>query len=131
MLHLTPPHLQGVIITLAPPATLRLTGTLATKDPSICLGRFLAEVHQTAIRNGESQVCVDVSGLTFVNSSAIRLFVDWVTWVRQEQPANRYRLQFLTDNHITWQKTSFRALKSLATDVVSVESASDALCPWQ
>ncbi len=67
-----------------------------------------------------SEVRADVSGLTFVNSSAIRLFVDWATWVKNER-GQRYTLRFVTSRNVTWQKTSFMALMSLAKEVLAIE----------
>ena len=61
-----------------------------------------------------------MSGLTFVNSSAIRLFVDWATWVRNER-GQRYTLRFITSRSVTWQKTSFAALMSLMKEVLAIE----------
>jgi hypothetical protein len=64
--------------------------------------------------------CVDVTGLTFVNSSSIRLFIDWAVWVKAET-GHRYQLTFRTNRQITWQTTAFAALTSLMKEVVSVE----------
>ena len=55
-----------------------------------------------------------------MNSSAIRLFVDWASWVRNET-GHHYTLRFRTSNKITWQKTSFTALTALMKDVLKVE----------
>jgi hypothetical protein len=102
--------------------TLCMAGTLAMRDPSVDLGGFLRAVHSAATEHRLSSVRVDVSKLTFVNSSSIRLFIDWATWVREADEQRRYKLVFVTDRHITWQRTAFAAIRSLASPVVDVET---------
>ena len=58
---------------------------------------------------------------SFVNSSAIRLFIDWAMWLNQLPVDQRYKLTFVTSRHITWQVTNFSALRSLVGNVVFVE----------
>ena len=53
-------------------------------------------------------------------SSAIRLFVDWATWVKNER-GQRYTLRFITSRNVTWQKTAFMALMSLTKEVLAIE----------
>jgi hypothetical protein len=120
---LTPPTLADVRIAIEPPGTIKFAGTITSRDPALDLAPFLKNVHSAIVADGLKEVSIDVSALTFVNSSAIRLFVDWATWAKKEPEPNRYLLKFLTDHLITWQKTSFMALKSLAPSVVSVEHA--------
>ena len=113
------PKLETVSVALTPPATVRLAGTITSKDPSQDLAAFMRSVHQAAIADSLPQLTVDVSALTFVNSSAIRLFVDWATWVKDS--TQRYKLRFVTSRKITRQKTSFMALTSLAKDVLIID----------
>ncbi len=51
---------------------------------------------------------VDVVDLKFVNSSAIRLFVDWATAVKNA--GTPYRLKFKGKRAVAWQRTAFMAL---------------------
>jgi hypothetical protein len=114
------PKLDTVTIEMVDPDTVRLKGTITKKEPAADLDSFFKTIHRTAISERTTQVNVDVSELTFVNSSAIRLFVDWATWVKNES-THRYKLRFLTSRHITWQKTSFTALKSLMDGILTFE----------
>lgn len=114
------PHVESLEIELSRPAKLTLTGTITAKDPTQVLGGFFKSLHEAARADALSEFHVDVRRLTFVNSSAIRLFVDWATWIQQSK-RDAYRLRFLTDRSITWQRTSFAALTSIARDVMIVE----------
>ena len=100
---------------------LNLSGTITALDPSNELSPFLRKLHDKVVEASAPELCVDVSKLTFVNSSAIRLFIDWAMWVKAEETTRRYRLRFVTSRGVTWQRTSFAALKSLAGDVIEIE----------
>ena len=107
---------------------IRVTGPIRSscRAPShrrirpISSAGFFKAVYTAAVADKLSEVRADVSGLTFVNSSAIRLFVDWATWVKNER-SQRYTLRFITSRNVTWQKTSFTALMSLMKEVLAIE----------
>jgi hypothetical protein len=113
------PPIEGMTITFAGPAELRLSGVIAMKDPREALGGFFRKVHELTVARGEKEFVVDVVDLKFVNSSAIRLFVDWAMWLKSEKAA--YRLRFKSNRSVAWQRTAFSALKSLAQDALTVE----------
>ena len=113
-----PPRLDTLRVQVKAPATLVFSGTITSKDPSADVGPFLRAVHEAVLSDKLAELRVDVSALSFVNSSAIRLFVDWTSWIKTD---GGYKLKVATNRHVTWQKTSFMALKSLADDVLSIE----------
>ena len=117
------PKADTVSIQLTAPNQVKLSGTITQKDPSNDLAGFFKALHTAALADKLAEVRADVSGLTFVNSSAIRLFVDWATWVKNER-GQRYTLRFVTSRNVTWQKTSFMALMSLAKEVLAIEQVS-------
>jgi len=117
------PSLKDVAVALHPPDGVRLAGTLTLADEIGALSDFLGAVHTAAIEDKLSYVSVDVAGLTFVNSLAVRLFVDWAMWIIHEPSERRYALRFIISPDVTWQKTSVMALMELAQGVVHVEHA--------
>ena len=114
------PRLETLRVQISSPPSLVFSGTITSKDPAGDVGPFLRAVHEAVLADKLTELRVDVSGLSFVNSSAIRLFVDWAGWIKSSTDG-KYKLRFATNRHITWQKTSFMALKSLAEDVLSIE----------
>src|SRR5262249_3843784 len=97
-------------------AELRLSGTLVGPEAQEYLSGRLTELHQRLAKAAVTTFTVDVRNLAFVNSSAIRAFVDWTS--RAETAG--YKLVFLTEPSITWHRLSFSVLKSLAPDTVEV-----------
>jgi len=114
------PEISGVALSIGPENRLKLAGTIATRDPAEGLAPFFRKVHQAVMEDAFRTFSLDLSELTFVNSSAIRLFIDWVTWVKNENPGQRYKVVITMNPQITWQKTSLGVLKSVAPDVVEL-----------
>lgn len=115
------PQLPSLSISLESERTVAFTGTIATEHPSGELGAFFKALHTAAVEDQLEELVVNVKELTFVNSRAIRLFVDWVIAARKETAAHRYRIRFLTDPQVTWQKLSLPVLKTLAREIVIIE----------
>ncbi len=119
--NLKAPPIPKVVMTVDPRGTLSLKGSIATRDPADSIAPFFRAVHKAIVADGLKTFTLDLSGLSFVNSSAIRMFVDWVTWVKQEPATKRYGVRILMDEKVTWQKTSLGVLRTLAPEVVSLE----------
>jgi hypothetical protein len=118
----TLPRLDNFSAQVTPPSAIQLVGVIAIPDPGRVLGPFFAALHRSVTADGLLEISVDVRHLTFVNSSAIRLFVDWATWVRNANPPESYVIRFRTDRRITWQRTSFSVLQSLAPGAIFIDS---------
>jgi hypothetical protein len=56
-----------------------------------------------------------------MNSSCFKSFVVWIDSVKNAQPG--YRIRFLTDPNLHWQRRSLEALRRLAANVVTIDSA--------
>ncbi|MDD9947291.1 MAG: hypothetical protein OXU20_40000 [Myxococcales bacterium] len=116
------PELDTATLEIVNDGRVRLSGTIAAQSPASLLRPCFQAIHEAALRDGCRQLEVDVQGLTFVNSSSIRLFIDWAMWIQALEEDRRYLLRFLTHPDITWQNTSFAAIKTIVGDVVSIEA---------
>ncbi len=111
---------EGFTIVPLDESRIALRGLLALRDPSEIVGGYLKKVHAAAESSGVAHITIDVTGLQFMNSSAIRVFIDWVQWVKSSK--NPYKLRFITDRSITWQRSTFSAVQALGSGHVSVEA---------
>lgn len=92
------------------------TGDVGAIEP---LGEYLKRVHAEATRLAVSEVSCDFRRLSFMNSSCFKAFVVWIDTVKNA--AQPYKIRFLTDPAMHWQRRSLEALRRLAMNVVSVE----------
>jgi ABC-type transporter Mla MlaB component len=95
---------------------LELSGTLSSDTAQAKVSQHFQQVHARLSKDGSAAFEIDVRGLKLANSSAIRLFVDWIS----SAAAAGYRLIFHVDRNVTWHRLSFDVLKSLAPDTVEV-----------
>jgi hypothetical protein len=108
--------IETLKLTFVDASQLTLSGALNTPTAQTELRRQLAELHERIRKARLQAFSVDVRGLNFVNSSAIRLFVDWISGAESAG----YKLVFLIDRSITWHRLSFAVLKSLAPRSIEV-----------
>ena len=83
------------------------------------LSSYLQRVHAEAERLSLSEVTCNFRKLLFMNSSCFKAFVVWIDTVKNA--TRSYRIRFLTDPEMHWQRRSLEALRRLATNVVIVE----------
>jgi hypothetical protein len=115
---LEPLELESLTIAPTGSKSVRMRGTITIRDPNERVRPYLRRVHEAAIHDQLSELHVDLMDLSFVSSSGLRLFIDWTIWLQKEP--KRYRLVFFTNPRLTWQRTSFGALCSMASSVIDV-----------
>ena len=97
---------------------LRVIGVMAMPDPAGEVGPWFRQLHEHVKTSGVREFTVDATGLTFVNSSSIRVFVRWLEWMREDDAA--YVIMFKIAPSITWQPNTFAALRALDSQRVRV-----------
>ena len=84
------------------------------------LAGYLKRVQEEAIRLAVLEVRCDFRKLAFMNSSCFKAFVVWINTLKDAPSA--YKIRFLTDPNIHWQRRSLEALRRLAVNIVSIET---------
>jgi hypothetical protein len=107
---------ESLEVELKTPTELRLAGTLSTPTAQAEFRRMLQDLHAQIVAAKTPAFSVDVQALRFVNSTAIRAFVDWISRAAHAG----YTLAFRTSASVTWHRLSFSVLKSLAPSTVEI-----------
>ena len=102
---------------------VQLHGSSTSREPHASIQPYLRRVHEATVRQGKKTLMVDVTDLAFINSSTIRLFVDWGQWILEEPDSHRYKLVFVTSSKVKWQRTSFKAIEALGEGWVEVRKS--------
>ena len=114
-----PVTIEKLQLQLVQASELKLAGMLESQTAQKELRRWLEHLDGWIQKRRITSFKVDVRTLNFVNSSAIRLFVDWIA--RAE--AAEYKLVFLIERGITWHRLSFSVLQSLAPNCVEIQES--------
>jgi ABC-type transporter Mla MlaB component len=108
--------IENLSLSLVPGKQLILAGTLTSDSAQTALRERFTELHADIEQRALRAFNVDLRRLEFVNSSSIRLFVDWIS--RAETAG--YKLVFEIDPAITWHRLSFSVLQTLAPQWVEL-----------
>jgi hypothetical protein len=86
----------------------------------VTLEAYLKLVLGAALARAPGDVCFDFRQLDFMNSSCLKAFVTFVSLVSQSRPL-AFKVRFLTNPTLHWQRRSLEALRRLAPEIVRVE----------
>jgi hypothetical protein len=84
--------------------------------------RVVAELHREAQARGVAAVVMDFTDLEFMNSSCFKSLLTWVNDVIELEESKRYQIRLRSNPKILWQRRSLHVLKTMATDIISIES---------
>jgi hypothetical protein len=102
------------------PCTVTVAGSCDSTTLPL-LDRFLSELHAAMVKASAPQVAILCEELYFMNSSAIKSFVTWLSRVKALPPDKRYRVTVRTNRFLAWQGRSFDAIQRSAPDIFSVD----------
>lgn len=100
-------------------STLVMSGSVLDMDPGKLLMPHIRDLHDRILRQSVRTFNVDVRALSFVNSSGIRVFIDWLGLIQRSKSA--YTLRVVMDPAVTWQRLTFGALESVARGLVVLD----------
>ena len=106
--------LEGSVI------SVRFTGNADMRAISE-LESFLPKLHIEAQKVACSEVVVNFSSLEFMNSSCFKSFVGWISNIQELPGEKQYRIRFMSNAKMHWQKRSLHALRCFAVDLVTIE----------
>jgi len=98
-------------------AWLRGTADYAALD---AIDMLLSRIHVEANRLGVKEAVVDLRQLEFMNSSCFKSFVSWINDIQGLEQERRYKIKFLANPKLHWQRRSLTSLRCFAVDLVSV-----------
>jgi len=87
------------------------------------LTSFLDQLHAALTEQDRRRVIADICELYFMNSSCLKLFVVWVGRAAKLSPETRYRVAFLMDPKLQWQRRTLEAMRAFAPAVLEIEEA--------
>jgi hypothetical protein len=84
------------------------------------LDMLLERIHAEAKRGSVKEAIVDLRQLEFMNSSCFKSFVSWITTIQEMEESAQYKVKFLSNPTMHWQKRSLHSLKCFAVELITV-----------
>jgi len=104
---------EGTVIT----AHLKGNADYAALD---ALEMLLTRIHSEATRLGATEMVIDLRQLEFMNSSCFKCFLSWITDIQELETERQYRVKFLSNPQLHWQKRSLHSLRCFAVELITV-----------
>jgi hypothetical protein len=82
-------------------------------------GLFVNKLHAEAQRLRVKHVQLDLHELYFMTSSCIKCFVTWIGFITAAPSAQQYKLDFVVNPNLRWQKRNLDVLLQL-TDLATL-----------
>jgi hypothetical protein len=86
------------------------------------LEEVLNHLHAEAYRIHAEVVTLDLANLEFMNSACFKKVLAWIDRVQQMDPSSQYRIRFLSNPKVLWQRRSLHALRCFAVDLITLEA---------
>lgn len=97
-----------------------VSGDIDMQDPSTLLDPFFDKIHNGAISSGIKTVELDVTNLTFLNSSGIKAIAKWIMKLATVEANKKYLIKIIQNKAVAWQATSLQTLTFLVPGSVNV-----------
>jgi hypothetical protein len=97
---------------------------------TLVLARFshyMRSLHAEVSDQHVPEVHVDTGKLFFMTSSCLKVLVAWLRSITELGPEKRYKVVFLSNPDLSWQRRSFDALRHIADGLVTVRPMSSSL----
>ena len=99
---------------------LALNGRAETPQIREQLRTLFTAVDQTLRGQAAAKVTIDFNLLAFINSSCFMELVVWLTTVGARAANEQYKLVFLSNPAVRWQRASLHSLATFAINLVEI-----------
>mgnify|MGYP000925249232 FL=1 len=100
---------------------ITMTGAVEMRDPGAVLNPFWESVDASVSRLGIARTEVDLSGVSFMNSSGLMTLVRWITRPHEAGENAGCRVTLRYDEGVTWQRTNVPILARPSPAFVALE----------
>jgi hypothetical protein len=84
------------------------------------LESLLERLHAEARRLAIKEAIIDLRKLEFMNSSCFKSFVSWITNIQELDTPEQYRIRFVSNPNMHWQRRSLHSLRCFAVELIDV-----------
>ena len=101
--------------------TVTISGSIDCQEPGVFMSPFIEDTHNHILKNKMNEIDIDIIGLSFLNSSGIKAFVEWIIKLDDLAVDQQYTINFLCNYEHTWQELSMGTLVLLNSNLVKIE----------
>lgn len=111
---------SGEVIFRAEGNWIFVKGEIDPTSPRDFIAAFFELVHNMAVGENLSELHIDVTRLSFLNSSGIKEFLSWILRRNRLAHGKKYCMNFVYDPTVTWQPITLARLRDLDPDAITL-----------
>ncbi|MCG8570183.1 MAG: hypothetical protein MJB14_08590 [Spirochaetes bacterium] len=92
---------------------LKITGTIDDKNPGLYMEPFIEELHQNILQNSVTEIEIDITELSFLNSAGIKELINWIIKLDTLPEEQKYKIIFICNKNHLWQESSISTMSFL------------------
>lgn len=101
--------------------TIFIKGNIDTSAPGQIMAPFLLQAHKQALEQNMSAVKINITELSYLNSSAISELSDWLLMLEDLPEEKVYKIDiFCNLDDYEWQYSTMKTLQLLLPDLVKL-----------
>lgn len=95
-------------------------GTFTEKNPAMEFKHFIFNIHEHAITVGLQHVEIDIRKLKFLNSTGLKVIIDWINEIKILPNDKRYSITFYCKKTSCWQSSCLSTLKLINNKIIKI-----------
>lgn len=95
---------------------LNIRGSFEVKNTNDVIALYFDSVHDKIINSNVRLIELDITGLSFINSSGIATLVSWFMKIPLLPDDKKYLITILFNSKVHWQNNGLQVLKKIAGD---------------
>jgi len=100
---------------------VKFAGKISARNPNEIFDPFFESLAQKLQENNIKHINLDTIELEYINSSAIRMFIDWINSVKKLPIDKRCNIKFLYNANSPWQESTFSMFFRTFSEIVSLQ----------
>ena len=109
------------ILTRSNNIILKIDGHIEFRNPEETLDPFFENLHNKLLKNNIKKIICNIKDLSFINSSSIKSLITWIMKLNDIDDSKKYKIIFIHNKNVSWQKTSLKNLCFLVPNFVEIK----------
>jgi hypothetical protein len=98
-----------------------IRGEIDQASPKAFLTPFFDKITAVAEQEGLSKVKVDLRGLQFLNSAAVKELIGWVLRRNRLPLGKKFAIEFIYDSTVLWQRVTMPTISHLDAEFIVLD----------
>ncbi|MCX8059148.1 MAG: hypothetical protein N3A58_07020 [Spirochaetes bacterium] len=101
---------------------IKIFGVVEIKNPNDNFSLHIKKINSLILERNLKEIIFDLTNLEFMNSSGIKVLVEWILRLEELPDDQRFKILFIYNPKILWQESTINTLLFLNEKLLSKKS---------